>query len=361
MLPRETNYFNDENNSASLINSSRTEQKLNINDRNIIDSKNLDKIEGKQGCELMLSINTRKEPSIDQLLSSDKAYSRNQSEFERPSFICLKPEPSSISSISKEMRRLCSILTFLFDSKNSGCLEFTEEQFRWHWINILKCTTIEEFSPYQVILAPFETNNLNLIAMEKVICDLNAFYKSELHEKENKALRSVSKRGCKKKNDAVTSVKLDQVLANINDSINLEELNRTRDEIYEGSKRSSCDSSSKKKLIKPSRKSISKENAARILRMCLASGASESSETKNSTKEDNSNELSNKISDICESSDLDNNKELKSDKFQVNAGCGAKSGIGKKDCIINGEVDTSGHLPLDNGTSEPINLSVHNS
>ncbi|KAK9171986.1 hypothetical protein CmeUKMEL1_04645 [Cryptosporidium meleagridis] len=318
MLPRETNYFNDENNSASLINGSRTEQKLNINNKNIIDSKNLNEMEGKQRCELKFSINTQKEPSIDQLLSSDQAYSRNQTELEKPNFICLMPEPSSISSISKEMRRLCSILTFLFDSKNSGYLEFTEEQYRWHWINILKCTTIEEFSPYQVILAPFETNNLNLIATEKVISDLNAFYKLKLHEKENKALKSVSKRGCKKENDAVTSVKFDQVLANINDSINLGELNKTKDEIYKSSTRSPCDSSSKKKLSKPGRKSISKENAARILRMCLASGVSEASKTKNSIKENNSDELSNKISDRRESSDLDNNKELESDNFQMN-------------------------------------------
>ncbi|KAH8584486.1 uncharacterized protein ELE39_002580 [Cryptosporidium sp. chipmunk genotype I] len=344
MLPKETDYFiNNENNFGSIINdSSGTEQTVNINDNIFVESKSLDRVESKQRFKSKFSINTQKEPSIDRFLSSDQAYLKNQSEFERTSFACNKPEPSSISSISKEMKRLCSILTALFDSKDSIYLEFTEEQFRWHWINILKCTSIEEFSPYQVILAPLETGYLSSKTIENVIYDLKAFYK--LHEKESNDLRSVSKKGSGKKNDTATSVKIDQALVNINDCMKQEGLKK-KDEIYKKSKRSTYDCS-KKKLSKPGRKSTSKENAARILRMCLASSISETSKAKGSINENITDGFANKSSDKHELNDQQSNEEVESDMFQMGFECGIKPNMSGQDRIIESKIGDPGHPSL---------------
>lgn len=286
MFSRKTDCFiNNENSTCSLINSnSRTDQIVCTKNNDSLKLKRLDIVDDGQKSELSFGMDIQKESHIDTFLSINEIYSKNRLEFEKLTYF--KPDPLSISSISKEMKRLCSILNALFDFKHSELIEFTEEQYRWHWFNILKCTSIEEFSPYQVIFAPFETNDFSLKATKKVICDLNAFYKFKPHDKEKKVLRSISKGGrCKKKRDVVAPIKLDQTSTNNADNMKQLEFKKAKDEIYDYSS---------KQLYKPGRKSSSKESAARILQMCLASTISDVDKTQCIiVKENSANELTN--------------------------------------------------------------------
>ncbi|KAF7457801.1 hypothetical protein HWI79_1680 [Cryptosporidium felis] len=190
-----------------------------------------------------------------------------------------KPDPSSVSIISKEMNRLCSILTTLFENNRNEFREFSEEQYRWHWINILKCTSIDDFSPYQVIFAPYCVGEINSNLLNKIISDLVAYYnfRQPSYGTEHKPSKGISKRGCyKKRGDIITSKK---PLLSPSPSIISDELKKTeKEEIRNESeqnfpKRLIQENNPSKHFGRAGRKST-KENAARILQMCLESGTS---------------------------------------------------------------------------------------
>lgn len=356
MISRQTDYLiNDENKSNLFINNDSITEKLKIID-DFSGLETPDKVENQQRFELNPRLDTQKEYSMNKLLENDQVYLKNQPELEKPEPASFKPDPSSISSISKEMRRLCSILTLLFDFKRENCVELTEEQYRWHWINILKCTSIEGFSPYQVIFAPFETCDSDSKTKESIICDLNAYYKFKIHDMENRVLRGVTKRGgCRKKNDIVTPISLDQVSINTSEDMKQEEFNKTKDNICDNNFKKTIHDSSKHQLGRPGRKSASRESAARILQMCLASAVSETSKVQCNNEKNIENiteNLANNLSGQCD------NKKANCGEFQVNEFLGKTSSDGRT-CTTGNEIDVSGNiLPTDNETLGSLDLSV---
>lgn len=362
MISSEAEYLmNNENKSGSFINNDSRTDRLKVRN-DLLGLETLDKVENQHKFELNPSLDAQKESSVNNLLENS-VYIKNRLEIEKPGTANFKPEPSSISSISKEMRRLCSILTLLFDFKQENSAELTEEQYRWHWMNILKCTSIEGFSPYQVIFAPCETCDFDSKTIENVICDLNAYYKFKLHDMENKVLRGVSKRGgCRKKNDIVTSVNIDKVSINTSEDMKQGEFNKTKDEIYnKNSKKPAHDCSSKHQLSKPGRKSASRESAARILQMCLASAISETgrvqcNDEKNIEDISGVNFVENKLSDQCD------NKEVSCEGFQVDNESLGKTNSDGQNIMVGDEIDVSGQIsPIDNEAIESLDSSIQDS
>ncbi|KAL7069155.1 hypothetical protein ACR3K2_04120 [Cryptosporidium serpentis] len=208
----------------------------------------------------------------------------------------LAPDPKCISLVSREMTRLCCILNEIYRYNSEW--NITEEYYRWHWFYLLKCKSVEQFSPYQVIFSPYEAGSNDMSIIETISKDLIAFYNLS----NNGTLNSTTSNF--KKSDLVTPIFAENTLSDTTpvaqitqkragyrkksesvapDAYNTKSITQ---EIRALSENLSLKNSSNNNIEKPfvnnstspkvnnrgGRKSATKESAARILQMCLAEG-----------------------------------------------------------------------------------------
>ncbi|OII76276.1 hypothetical protein cand_006740 [Cryptosporidium andersoni] len=208
----------------------------------------------------------------------------------------LAPDPKCISLVSKEMTRLCCILNEIYRYNSEW--NITEEYYRWHWFYLLKCKSVEQFSPYQVIFSPYKAGSNDISIIESISKDLIAFYNLS----NNGTLNSTTSNS--KKSDLVTPIFAENTLTDTTpvaqitqkragyrkksesvapDAYNTKSITQEIRALSENlSLKNSTNNNTEKPFVnnstspkinnKGGRKSATKESAARILQMCLAEG-----------------------------------------------------------------------------------------